>query len=223
MWVPGNHDLWTLPSDQTGRCGEEKYQRLVSICRNYGALTPEDPYILWPGEGIRCLLAPLFTLYDYSFRPRYIPAERAVAWAEESGVLCTDEFLLHPDPYLSRSAWCEARCSYTERRLEEAASDSPFVLINHFPLRQDLVQLPRIPRFSLWCGTRRTEDWHIRFPVLAVVYGHLHVRGTHFRDNVRFEEVSLGYTGDWHQEKGLEAYLREILPGQKAPLHLAAT
>ena len=63
LWVPGNHDLWTLPSssaeDATLR-GEEKYQRLVSICRDYGVLTPEDPYVLWPGEGTPALLAPLF-------------------------------------------------------------------------------------------------------------------------------------------------------------------
>src|SRR5579859_2313483 len=69
VWVPGNHDLWTLPSDQAGSGGEEKYRHLISICRNYDVLTPEDPYLLWPGEGPACLLAPLFTLYDYSFRP----------------------------------------------------------------------------------------------------------------------------------------------------------
>jgi 3',5'-cyclic AMP phosphodiesterase CpdA len=223
VWVPGNHDLWTLPSDETGLRGEAKYRRLVSICRSYDALTPEDPYVLWPGDGLPCLLAPLFTLYDYSFRPPHVSAESAVAWAEASGVLCTDEFLLHPDPYPSRSAWCEARCSYTEKRLQETASSLPFVLINHFPLRQDLVHLRTIPRFSLWCGTRRTEDWHTRFSVLAVIYGHLHTRGTRIRDGVRFEEVSLGYARDWQQEKGIQAYLREILPGQTAaPSHLAA-
>lgn len=223
LWVPGNHDLWTLPSDQTGLRGVAKYQRLVSICQNYDVLTPEDPYVLWPGDGQPCLLAPLFTLYDYSFRPPSVPAESAVAWAEESGVLCTDEYLLHPDPYPSRAAWCQARCDYTERRLRETKPDLPLVLINHFPLRQDLIHLPMLPRFSLWCGTHRTEDWHTRFPVLAVIYGHLHTRGTRLRDGVRFEEVSLGYTRDWQQEKGMRAYLREILPGQStAPLHLAA-
>ncbi len=216
VWTPGNHDLWTLPSDENGLRGEAKYQRLVSICRSYDVLTPEDPYVLWPGGGPPCLLAPIFTLYDYSFRPPHVPVERAVAWAEESGVLCTDEFLLHPDPYPSRAAWCEARCAYTERRLQEAASGHSLVLINHFPLRQDMVRLPAIPRFSLWCGTRRTEAWHTRFPVLAVIYGHLHIRGTQFRDRVRFEEVSLGYARDWRQEQGMQAYLREILPGQMA-------
>ena len=214
LWVPGNHDLWTLPSDRLGLRGEAKYNRLVSICRNHGVTTPEDPYVLWTGEGTQCRLAPLFLLYDYSFRPDAVPFERAVEWAAESGIVCADEVLLSSEPYSSRSAWCAARCLYTERRLREISGQTPLVLINHFPLRQDLAQLWRIPRFSLWCGTRRTEDWHIRFPVSVVVYGHLHIRGTHFRDGVRFEEVSLGYPGDWHQSSGIQPYLREILPGR---------
>src|SRR5438034_11723558 len=61
LWVPGNHDLWTIPSrssEDTELRGEEKYRALVSICRDYGVLTPEDPYVLWPGEGMAALLAP---------------------------------------------------------------------------------------------------------------------------------------------------------------------
>jgi predicted phosphodiesterase len=217
LWVPGNHELWTLPSNPSGLRGEAKYHRLVSICRNYGVLTPEDPYILWPGEGPPIRLAPLFVLYDYSFRPDDVPADHVIEWAAESGILCADEALLHPDPHPSKPAWCAARCRYTERRLREVASTARLVLINHFPLRQDLVQLERIPRFSPWCGTRRTEDWHIRFPVSVVVYGHLHIRGTHVRDGVRFEEVSFGYPHEWDADKGRQPYLREILPGLDEP------
>lgn len=213
FWVPGNHDLWSLPINAEMLRGEAKYQRLVSICRNYGVLTPEDPYVLWPGDGGPCLIAPLFLLYDYSFRPDDVPADRAIAWAEETGVLCTDEALLHAYPYASKEAWCATRCVYTERRLAEAATRAPLVLINHFPFRQDLIRLMRIPRFSIWCGTRRTEDWHTRFPAKVVVSGHLHIRATDFRDGVRFEEVSLGYPRDWHHERGVRGYLREILPG----------
>jgi 3',5'-cyclic AMP phosphodiesterase CpdA len=43
LWVPGNHDLWTLPSDLPDRDearGEAKYEQLVAICRDYGVLTP---------------------------------------------------------------------------------------------------------------------------------------------------------------------------------------
>ncbi len=217
LWTPGNHDLWTVASDPEDRRGVAKYRRLVEICRGYGVVTPEDPYPRWPGEGTPHLLAPLFLLYDYSFRPSHVPAELAVQWAIEDDVLCADEALLHPDPYPSRSAWCAARVAYTLARLEAVADQGPLVLINHYPLRQDLVRLKRIPRFSLWCGTTRTEDWHVRFPVSVVVYGHLHQKATHFRDGVRFEEVSLGYPRDWHREWGVERYLRQILPHPVAP------
>jgi hypothetical protein len=131
----------------------------------------------------------------------------------ETGVMATDEVYLHSDPYPSRIDWCMDRCRYTEQRLANLPSDLPIVLINHFPLRQDLAILPRIPRFSLWCGTQRTENWHKQFPISVVVYGHLHIRGTYYRDGVRFEESSLGYANHWNQQRGIDYYLREILPG----------
>ncbi len=223
FWVPGNHDLWTAPAraenargeDPRGENprGENKYQRLVALCRRYGVATPEDEYARWPGPGPACLIAPLFLLYDYSFRPEHVAAEQVLAWAAEADVLCADEALLHPDPFPSRAAWCAARCEAAERRLTAAAAEAPLVLVNHFPLRYDLVRLRRVPRFSPWCGTRRTESWHLRFRAHAVVYGHLHVRGTHVRDGVRCEEVSLGYPRDWDARLGVESYLREVLPG----------
>ena len=102
----------------------------------------------------------------------------------------------------------------TEERLAAAARGGRrLVLVNHFPLREDLVNLRRIPRFSIWCGTRRTEDWHRRFDVAVVVSGHLHVRSSRWLDGVLFEEVSLGYPRQWQQELGIASYLREILPG----------
>lgn len=210
LWTPGNHDLWTLPAETQGLRGEAKYRRLVEICQGFDVLTPEDPYVTWPGAPEGCLLAPIFTLYDYTFRPDHLSQQEALAWAEEEGVVCTDEWLLHPDPFPTRAAWCAMRCRYTEDRLQQLPPDQPLILIGHFPLRQDLAILPRIPPFSLWCGTRRTETWHTRFPVKAVIYGHLHIRGTYLRDGVRFEEVSLGYPRHWRSERGVEGYLREI-------------
>ncbi|HEV8581189.1 MAG TPA: metallophosphoesterase [Thermoanaerobaculia bacterium] len=216
LWVPGNHDLWTIPTRPGDLRGEEKYQRLVAICREFGVLTPEDPYVTWPGEGPRCILAPLFLLYDYTFRPDDVPVERAVEWAAEENLLCSDEVLLHSDPHLSKPDWCHARVRVTAPRLAEAAERGPLVIINHFPLRQDLAVLPRIPRFSIWCGTRETEDWHLRYRAEAVVYGHLHIRATHHRDGVRFEEVSLGYPQNWDAGRGIDPYLRLILPHPKS-------
>ena len=216
LWVPGNHELWTLASESELR-GQGRYQRLVELCRSYGCLTPEDPYPHWKGEGAPCVIAPLFLLYDYSFRPPEISREQALDWAIESGVLCSDEMVLFPDPYPTRDAWCAARCELTERRLEALGPDVRTVLVNHFPLLQAHAVLPRIPRFSLWCGTTRTEDWHRRFHAVAVVSGHLHLRATRWEQGVRFEEVSLGYAGQWNHQAGVKAYLREILPGPAPP------
>ena len=70
--------------------------------------------------------------------------------------------------------------------------------------------LPRIPRFSPWCGTRKTEGWYRRFNACAVVYGHLHIRGTQWLDGVPFQEVSLGYPKNWDIRLGVGAYLHEV-------------
>jgi predicted phosphodiesterase len=208
IWVPGNHDLWSVPGDDAG---EAKYHALVALARAHGVVTPEDPFPVWTGPGGPCVVAPLFLLYDYSFRPDDVPRGEVVAWAHEESSVCADEVLLDPAPYTSREAWCTALCDAAERRL--AAATLPSVLINHYPLRRDLVRIPRIPRFSPWCGTTRTEDWHRRFNARVVVYGHLHVRRTDWRDGTRFEEVSLGYPHQWNTAGGVPPYLREILPG----------
>ena len=213
IWVPGNHELYSLKSDACSLQGEERYQYMVELCQERGVLSPEDPYPLWTGDGPKTRIAPLFIGYDYSFCPDGMNPAEARAWAAEEGIRCTDEVVLHHTPYPSREAWCHARIAHTERRLEEIPDDESPVLINHYPLRYDLVRLFQIPRFSPWCGTRLTEDWHIRFRARAVVSGHLHMRATDWRSGVRFEEVSLGYPKHWSQPKGINAYIREILPG----------
>jgi len=210
VWTPGNHDLWTPRDAPAVDRGVGRYRRLVDICRRRRVLTPEDPYARWPGDD-RTVIAPTFVLYDYSFRPEHVAREDAVAWAADSGIRCRDEDLLAPDPYATRDAWCAARVAETEARLAAVGPEQRVVLVNHFPLRRDVAVLPRIPRFSLWCGTRATEDWHVRFPVSVVVSGHLHIRSATLIDGVRFEEVSLGYPRQWRPHRGLKPYLREIL------------
>ncbi|MBN1205961.1 MAG: metallophosphoesterase [Myxococcaceae bacterium] len=217
IWVPGNHELWTLSKDPSAARGEAKYKQLVSLCEAYGVLSPEHPYPRWPGEGPPRIIAPLFLLYDYSFRPDDVPEQAAVQWAMESGVLCTDEALLFPDPYPSRAAWCAARCAQALERLEAIPADCATILVNHFPLRRHHAVLPRIPRFSLWCGTRRTDDWHRRFRAEVVVTGHLHIPLTYWDDDVRFEEVSLGYPQQWRNRGHIDQCLRQILPSPTFP------
>ncbi|KIW24517.1 uncharacterized protein PV07_10228 [Cladophialophora immunda] len=229
FWVPGNHELYTLPGHRNRGEGHEedaldeelrgdfKYQECLRVANEYGVITPEDEYVKWEGEGGPCIICPMFTLYDYSFRPDDVSREDALEWAMEENIVATDEALLHPDPYESRDQWCQDLVSKAEERLEATSQRGiPLVLVNHWPLRQDTITIPMIPRFSLWCGTKKTEDWHRRFNAKVVVTGHLHVRRTDWRDGVRFEEVSLGYPKQWQvaREKGLDVndLLREILP-----------
>jgi 3',5'-cyclic AMP phosphodiesterase CpdA len=210
VWTVGNHDLWTPKSLPIERRGEPHYERLVKLCRSYGVLTPDDPYAVWPGKGPRTAIVPTFLLYDYSFRPEDVTDEQAVQWAADSGVRCADEDLLDPSPYRTRQEWCAARLNYTRARLDQIPRDTRIVLVNHWPLRYEHGVPPRIPRFSIWCGTRETEGWHRQYAIDTVVYGHLHLRSTKRLDNVRFEEVSLGYPRQWDAERPLRQYLRKI-------------
>jgi 3',5'-cyclic AMP phosphodiesterase CpdA len=213
VWAPGNHELWTHPRDPVRLRGQERYARLVRLCRSLGVTTPEDPYLVWEGACGPVTVAPLFLLYDYTFRPPGATTKaEGLAQARASGVMCADESVLHPDPYPSREAWCLARAEISERRLETRDPSLKTVLVNHFPLVREPTRILRYPEFAQWCGTERTADWHVRFNAAVVVYGHLHIPRTTWQDNVRFEEVSLGYPREWGAWPGKPGRLRQILP-----------
>ena len=213
IWVPGNHELLTYGDDPLRLRGERRYLHLVELCREIGVLTPEDPFPLWEGPGGPALLAPLFLLYDYSFgRNVGATKEESLRRAHDAGVVCVDEYLLHPDPFPSREAWCAARVAATERRLEATDPALPTVLINHFPLIAAPTTVLRHPEFAQWCGTDRTADWHVRFRAAAVVYGHLHIPRTTWHDGVRFEEVSIGYPRERARWPRWVGEPRRILP-----------
>jgi 3',5'-cyclic AMP phosphodiesterase CpdA len=215
IWVPGNHDLWSTPADPLQLRGEARYQHLVGLCRGLGVLTPEDPYPVWDGPGGPVTVAPLFLLYDYSFGSNVAPTkEQALARAHAAGVVCSDELVLHPDPYPSREAWCVARVRESEARLAARAPELPTVLVNHFPLTRHPTRILRHPEFAQWCGTVRTADWHVRFGAKAVVYGHLHIPHVAWHDGVRFTEVSLGYPRERQRWGGAaRATLHPVLAG----------
>ena len=217
LWVPGNHELLTQRGGADEPRGEARYRRLVEACRARGVLTPEDPYPRWDGVGGPATVAPLFLLYDYSFGANVAATkEEALRLAHQAGVVCVDEFLLHPDPYGSREEWCHARVRETERRLAARPDGVPTVLVNHFPLTEAPTRVLRHPEFAQWCGTRLTADWHRRFDATAVVYGHLHIPVTSWYDGVRFEEVSLGYPREWSHRQWARPGLRTIFPRQTA-------
>jgi 3',5'-cyclic AMP phosphodiesterase CpdA len=213
LWSPGNHELYTNGKDPVRLRGVQRYDHLVGICRELGVLTPEDPYPVWTGTGGPVTVAPLFLLYDYTFRlPGDEDAEQALKTAHGAGVVATDEFLLHPDPYPDRPAWCHARVEATAARLAALPLGTRTVLVNHWPLTRFPTRILRHPQFAIWCGTERTADWHVRFGAAAVVYGHLHIPRTTYEDGVRFEEVSIGYPREWRRHQHRRGLLRDVFP-----------
>ena len=213
VWVPGNHELWTPKQDPLQLRGQERYLELVRRCRDIGVVTPEDEFPVWTGRGGPVTIAPLFVLYDYTFRPAGTSTkDEALAVAHESGVVCTDEFLLHPDPYPTRDEWCRARLDHSEKRLAACDPDLPTVLVNHYPLVREPTDVLWYPQFAQWCGTVRTADWHQRHRAKAVIYGHLHIPRTTWYDGVRFEEVSIGYPREWKRRGLPSELLRPVFP-----------
>jgi enoyl-CoA hydratase/carnithine racemase/3',5'-cyclic AMP phosphodiesterase CpdA len=244
IWTPGNHELWTLPSDPVALRGAARYEALVKVCRRFGVLTPEDEFPVWDGPDGPVTVAPLFTLYDYSFhggQATTVPATEgpadailadidgalnddgrpaALAAARRAGIKPVDEGRLYADPYPSAAAWCRDLVAAADRRL--AAVDGPVVLVSHWPLVRDPVAALRHQEFAPWCGTTRTADWHIRHQVVAAVYGHLHIPRSARYDGVRFEEVSVGYPREWQRRGTAPPGPRVILAGLPAsPLYTA--
>ena len=197
---------------------------------------PEDEFPVWPGPDGPVTIAPLLTLYDYSFgapRPAAMGnapaptggadagltadarrAADAVRAAEAAGIAAADEGRLHADPYPSVAAWCRARVTATQARLD--ALDGPAVLVSHWPLIAAPLAALRHPAYAPWCGTTLTAGWHTRYDVTAAVHGHLHIPRTAQHDGVRFEEVSVGYPREWHRRGGAPPPPRVILGPQPA-------
>ncbi len=214
IWVPGNHELWTTPKDPVQARGVERYEELVRRCRELGVHTPEDEFPVWEHGPRPLTVAPLFVLYDYSWRTPAAeghPTAEALRQAREAGVVCTDEYLLHPDPHPDRARWCAERVRLTEKRLADVPDGHGTVLVSHWPLHRHPTEPLWYPEFAMWCGTEATADWHVRHRAEMVVYGHLHIPRTTWRDGVRFEEVSLGYPREWTRRARGAVPLRRLL------------
>jgi 3',5'-cyclic AMP phosphodiesterase CpdA len=214
VWVPGNHELWTTPKDEVQLRGQARYEHLVELCRSIDVLTPEDEYPVWEHGARPLTIAPLFVLYDYSWRTPAAEGqsrEVALAQAREAGVVCTDEYFLHPDPYPSRPAWCAERLKVSTDRLDAIPAEHGTILMSHWPLHRHPTAPLYYPEFALWCGTTETEDWHLRYRAELAVYGHLHIPRTTSADGVRFEEVSLGYPREWSRRARGAVPIRKLL------------
>ena len=201
IWVPGNHELFSRSTDRYR--GREKYDELVEGCRDIDVLTPEDPFAVFKGVTI----APLFTLYDYSFRAPGSTVEDAIAAAVDRQIMMTDEIAIAP--FVDVRAWCWDRLAYSIKRLSRITG--PTVLINHWPLVQEPTLKMRWPEIGLWCGSRHTRHWPTRYNAEAVIYGHLHMPSVDKIDGVDHIEVSLGYPREWMAHQGHQLWPYPVL------------
>lgn len=215
IWAPGNHELWTHPRDPVQLRGARRYEALVRMCRDHDIVTPEDDYPVWDGPDGPVAVVPIFQLYDYSFLvPGVTDKQESLRRASTAGVMCTDEYLLHPDPFPSREAWCADRVVQTQKRLDAIDAALPTVLVSHWPLVRRPTDVLRHPEFAQWCGTVRTADWHTRYRAAVAVFGHLHIPRRTYHDGVRFEEVSLGYPREWGARGVEPSPMRQVLPAR---------
>jgi 3',5'-cyclic AMP phosphodiesterase CpdA len=214
IWTPGNHELWTHHRDPVQLRGEARYQALVAMCRSIDVVTPEDEFAVWQGPDGPMTIAPLFQLYDHSWlAPGTTTKKESLEYAYRTGIVCTDELILHPDPYPNRESWCHARVRESERRLSALSPDTKTVLVSHWPLLRQPTEKLRYPEFAQWCGTDRTADWHTRFRAELAIYGHLHIPRAAEYEGVRFEEVSLGYPREWRKRATPPSLPKKVLPG----------
>ena len=208
FWVPGNHDLWSIGS-ATLR-GVDKYLACVECCRKFSILTPEDNFFSFSFNKQPFCIACCFLGYDYSFRPDHVLLEDAIAWALEDKISCADEKYLYSTPYPSKVAWCNDRVMITENKLDKCKHKN-IILVNHYPLTEDTVFMPRVPRFSIWSGTKQTESWLQKYSFHSVVFGHCHVRREYTRNNTKCFEVSFGYPSQQYWGSNLSDYFVPIL------------
>lgn len=188
IWVPGNHELFNRKSDRFN--GKARYRMLVGQLRVLGVVTPEDPFPRF-GDAAVC---PLFTLYDYSFRPAGLSARQAIDAAK---IKLDDELAIAP--YVDIPQWCAERIEYSEARLEE--TPGPKILVNHWPLVEEATHRLLHREIALWCGTRATRDWAKRFNARMAIHGHLHIPAETRVDGISHVEVSLGYPFETYREE----------------------
>ena len=208
FWVPGNHDLWSIESQSSK--GLNKYRDCLDICNDLNIYTPEDEFFEWrSSKGIFTIVL-CFIGYDYSFRPLSVSLDNAIAWAKEDNTFCTDEKYLFSTPFPTKQVWCDDRIQYTENRLNDL-NQKNLILVNHYPLTRHMVYLPRVPRFSIWSGTTKTEHWLSSYNIHTFIYGHCHVRQDQVYNNTRCCEVSFGYPNQQYWGNDLADYLRIVI------------
>lgn len=169
IWVPGNHELWTTNRDPMQIFGRARYDYLVNMCDEMGVVTPEHPFPVWTERGGPATIVPMFLLYDYSFLPEGANSKaEGVAIAKERNVVATDEFLLSPEPYPTRDAWCHERVAATRpsRTARLDATDRAGQ-----PLSAAATALRRAVLPGILAVVRNHQDRRLAHPLQRRVFG----------------------------------------------------
>ena len=133
---------------------------------------------VWHGPGGPATVAPVFLLYDYTFRPDgALTKEQGLTMAYEKGIVSRDEALLTPTrTRAGRMVLGPDRGHRAPaRRAGPGAPGRVRLALSAGPRAHPGPALPAV------CAVVRhhaTSDWHLRFNAAAVVYGHLHIRGS---------------------------------------------
>ena len=219
IWVPGNHELWSLPGEDGGLRGRDRYAALVELARSHDVLTPEDP---WPtlGRARRTrddrAAASRFTT-TASRRPGSV-RRRPSPGLPRPISSPVDEVLLHAGPI------CLTRPTGAGHRVGAIGSSASTSC--HRACPRCWSTTGRCAR--TWCasrGSRASRPGAARAWTEALApafhgghrlrHGHLHVRGRQWRHGIRFEEVSLGYPRQWEPARGIAA-LHQADPAVRA-------
>ena len=198
IWAPGNHELFNCATERVK--GKARYRALVGELRAIGVVTPEDPYPVFGGVTI----CPLFTLYDYSFRPLGLTAKQAVAQAK---IKLDDELAIAR--YVDVEQWCAERIEYSEDRLDAVSGQT--ILVNHWPLVVEPTHRLFEPDIALWCGTTATRHWAVKYHASLVIHGHLHIPAETRVDGVSHIDVSLGYPFEKHPPQHQRRWPLEVM------------
>ena len=183
VWVPGNHELLhppRRPAAAARRAPLLAPGRALPQARRHHSRGPLPGLgrARRPGRCWRPSSCSTTTRFGRNVAPTKAEALRR---AHEAGVVCVDEFLLHPDPLpeprgLVRGAGRRDRtagCAATSTR------HLPTVLVNHFPLIADADPGASPSRVRPVVRHRaRPRTGTAASDATAVVYGHLHIPRT---------------------------------------------
>lgn len=200
LFVPGNHDIWTLKHQD--KSSWEIYQALQTFSGN---LTRE-PFHLneeWVVIGE-------MGWYDYSFGSSRFTVQEFDEM-EHNEMLWQDKFF---------AQWgrptrevCQYFYHKMQRQLDEFADKKIITLTHVVPHPDFIVQSTQEmwQYFNAFLGSKAYGELFLHYPVKYAVFGHVHYRQRRVYGETTFICNSLGYNREWYQEDPAEEVARAFV------------